>query len=49
MLLTYEWDGDLLVMTINNMPWSAQVKKITNTEMIWYGPLTGKTIKLKRQ
>ena len=46
---TYEWDGDLLVMTINSMPWSAQVKKITNTEMIWYGPLTGKTIKLKRQ
>ncbi len=46
---TYEWDGDLLVMTINNMPWSAQVKKITNTEMTWYGPLTGKTIKLKRQ
>ena len=46
---TYEWDGDLLVMIINNMPWSAQVKEITDTEMIWYGPLTGKTIKLKRQ
>ena len=45
----YEWDGDLLIMTISNMPWSAQVKKITNTEMTWYGPLTGKTIKLKRQ
>jgi hypothetical protein len=36
-------------MTIDNQPWSAVVKEITSTEMIWLGPNTGKIIKLKRQ
>ena len=46
---TYKWEGNKLVMMIDDMPWSAMVKKITNTEMTWYGSITGKTIKLKRQ
>jgi hypothetical protein len=36
-------------MTIDNQPWSAVVKEITPSEMIWLGPNTGKIIKLKRQ
>ena len=45
----YHWDGKELIMTIDNQPWSAVVKDITSTEMIWLGPNTGKIIKLKRQ
>ena len=45
----YHWDGNELIMTIDNQPWSAVVKEITSTEMIWLGPNTGKIIKLKRQ
>ena len=45
---TYKWEDNKLVMIIDNMPWSAIVKKITDKEMTWYGPITGKTIKLKR-
>lgn len=45
----YHWDGKELIMTIDNQPWSAAVKDITSTEMIWLGPNTGKIIKLKRQ
>ena len=45
----YHWDGNELIMTIDNQPWSAVVKQITPTEMIWLGPNTGKIIKLKRQ
>lgn len=45
----YHWDGKELIMTIDNQPWSAVVKDITSTEMIWLGPSTGKIIKLKRQ
>jgi hypothetical protein len=35
-------------MTIDNKPWGALVKQITDKEMTWYGRITGKTIKLKR-
>ena len=45
----YHWDGNELIMTIDNQPWSAVVKEITPSEMIWLGPNTGKIIKLKRQ
>jgi hypothetical protein len=45
---TYEWEDDRLVMTIDNKPWGALVKQITDKEMTWYGRITGKTIKLKR-
>ena len=45
---TYKWEDNKQVMIIDNMPWSAIVKKITDKEMTWYGPITGKTIKLKR-
>lgn len=45
---TYKWEDNQLVMIIDDMPWSAMVKKITDKEMIWYGRITGKTIKLKR-
>jgi hypothetical protein len=45
----YHWDGNELIMTIDNQPWSAVVKEITPSEMIWLGPNTGKIIKFKRQ
>ena len=45
----YHWDGNELIMTIDDQPWSAVVKEITPSEMIWLGPNTGKVIKLKRQ
>ena len=45
----YHWDGNELIMTIDDQPWSAVVKEITPSEMIWLGPNTGKIIKLKRQ
>ena len=45
---TYEWEDDRLVMTIDDKPWGAIVKQITDKEMTWYGRITGKTIKLKR-
>jgi hypothetical protein len=45
----YHWDGNELIMTIDDQPWSAVVKEITPSEMIWLGPNSGKVIKLKRQ
>lgn len=45
---TYKWDGNELIMTINDVPWPAVVEEITNTGMRWLGPKTGKEIRLKR-
>lgn len=46
---TYKWEGNKLVMIIDDLPWSALVTNITDTEMTWCGLVTNKTIKLKRQ
>lgn len=45
---TYQWNGNELVMTINDAPWSAIVTEITRTGMKWTGPQTEKEIRLER-
>jgi len=45
---TYKWKGNELIMTINDIPWSAIVKEITSTGMRWSGPKTEKEIRLER-